>query len=79
MKLGPDIYHLNTFRIPKHEDMKVSINGWVGAGAVVVGATKKPPETHIRGGVLLARIKLYLQICTPTVIKTIPSCFLLNL
>ena len=30
-------------------------------------------------GVLLARIKFYLQICTPTVIKTIPSCFLLNL
>ena len=29
-------------------------------------------------GVLLARIKLYLQICTPTVIKTLPAWFLLN-
>ena len=30
-------------------------------------------------GVFLARIKFYLQICTLTVIKTITSCFLLNL
>ena len=30
-------------------------------------------------GVLHVRIKLYLHICTPTVIKTVPSCFLLSL
>ena len=29
-------------------------------------------------GVLLARIKLYLQTCTPTVFKTLPAWFLLN-
>ena len=28
---------------------------------------------------LLPRIKFYLQIGTPTVIKIVPSCFLLNL
>ena len=27
----------------------------------------------------VARIKFYFQICTPTVIRTVPSCFLLNL
>ena len=28
MELGPDMYHLNTFHIPKHE----GINKWVGGG-----------------------------------------------
>ena len=36
MKLGPDMYHLNTFDIPKHE----GVNKWVGGR----GAFKKPPE-----------------------------------
>ena len=46
---------------------------------------KKPSRSSLKSalipilGVLLARIKFYLQICTPTVIKTIPSWFLLNL
>ena len=35
MKLGPDMYHLNTFNIPKHE----GVNKWAGEG----GASKKPP------------------------------------
>ena len=30
MKLGPDIYHLNTFNIPKHE----GVNKWVGGGRI---------------------------------------------
>ena len=28
MKVGPDMYHLKTFNIPKHED----VNKWAGAG-----------------------------------------------
>ena len=28
MKLGPDMYHLNTFNIPKHE----GITEWAGGG-----------------------------------------------
>ena len=28
MKLGPDMYHLNTFKIPKHE----GVNEWAGGG-----------------------------------------------
>ena len=40
MKLGPDMYQLNTFNITK---MRVSTNGgWVG------GATKKPPENVMK-------------------------------
>ena len=30
MKLGPDMYHLNTFNIPKHE----GVNKWVGRGRI---------------------------------------------
>ena len=35
MKLGPDMYHLNTFNIPKHE----GVNEWA-----IGGATKEAPE-----------------------------------
>ena len=28
MKLGPDMYHLNTFNIPKYE----GVNKWAGGG-----------------------------------------------
>ena len=38
MKLGPDMYHLNTFHIPKHEGVN---EWWMG------GTTKKPPEITI--------------------------------
>ena len=84
----PNMYHLNTFNIPKHEG--INKNWRVG------GASKKPPENamklresqllhHLkptqimlkRKGfftVLLARIKFYLQICAPNVSKTVPSC-----
>ena len=30
MKLGPDMYHLNTFNIPKHK----GVNKWVGRGRI---------------------------------------------
>ena len=30
MKLGPDMYHLNTFNIPKHE----GVNKWAGVGRI---------------------------------------------
>ena len=30
-KLGPDMYHLNTFNLPKHE----RVNEWPGGGAMV--------------------------------------------
>ena len=43
MKLGPDMYHLNTFNIPKHE----GVNEWAGGGGEG-GATKKPPENAIK-------------------------------
>ena len=41
MKLGPDMYQLNTFNITK---MAVSMNGWGGGG----GATKKPTENTMK-------------------------------
>ena len=28
MKLGPDVYHLNTFNIPKHEGVNEWAGGW---------------------------------------------------
>ena len=39
MKLGPDMYHLNTCDIPKHK----GLNEW-GVG----GATKKSPENAMK-------------------------------
>ena len=39
MKLDPDIYHLNTFHIPKNE----GVNDWVGGGA-----SKKQPKNAIK-------------------------------
>ena len=39
MKLGPDMYHLNTSHIPKHE----GVNKWVGGGTI-----KKPPEIAMK-------------------------------
>ena len=42
MKLGPDMYHLNTFNISKNE----SANEW--AGGREWGATKKPPENAMK-------------------------------
>ena len=46
MKLGPDMYHPNTFNIPKNEGVK---NGQVwGGGLVGWSATKKPPENDIK-------------------------------
>ena len=39
MKLGPDMYHLNTFNIPKHEDINEC------AGGV---ANKKPLENAMK-------------------------------
>ena len=42
MKLCPNMYHLNTFNIPKNE----SANEWGdGRGR---GATKKPPENAMK-------------------------------
>ena len=40
MKLGPDMYHLNTFNIPKH----VGVNKWADRE----GTSKKPPENVIK-------------------------------
>ena len=40
MKLDPDMYHLNTFDIPKHE----GVNKWAGGE----GASKKPPENAMK-------------------------------
>ena len=40
MKLGPVMYNLNTFNIPKHE----GVNKWAGGG----GASEKPPENGIK-------------------------------
>ena len=40
MKLGPDMYHLNTFNIPKHE----VVNEWVRGGH----NKKKPPENFMK-------------------------------
>ena len=40
MKLGPDMYHLNTFNVSKHK----GVNKWAGGG----GASKKPPENVIK-------------------------------
>ena len=37
MKLGPDVYHLNTFNIPKHE----GVNEWAGGG-------RKSPENAMK-------------------------------
>ena len=48
MKLGPDIYQLNSFNITK---MRVSTNGRVegrGGGGAPVGATNKPPENAMK-------------------------------
>ena len=39
MKLGPDMYHLNSFNIPKNE----GVNEWAGGGA-----TKKSPENAVK-------------------------------
>ena len=39
MKLGRDMYHLNTFNIPKHE----GVNKWVGGGRIQK-ATRKYHE-----------------------------------
>ena len=39
MKLGPDMYHLNTFNMIKHE----GVNEWAGGDA-----TKKPPENAMK-------------------------------
>ena len=41
MKLGPDMYHLNTFNLPKHEGVKE----WMGGGA-----SKKSPENAMKLG-----------------------------
>ena len=43
MKLGPDMYQLNTFNITK---MGVSMNWWGGGGGG--GATKKPSENTMK-------------------------------
>ena len=40
MKLGPDMCHLNTINIPKHE----GVNEWVGGG----GANKKPQKRAVK-------------------------------
>ena len=40
MKLGPDMYHLNTFNIPKNG----GVNEWAAGG----GAIKKPPENAMK-------------------------------
>ena len=42
MKLGPDMYQLNTFNITK---IRVSMNTRVGGGGC---ATKNPPENAIK-------------------------------
>ena len=39
MKLGPDVYHLNTFNIPKHEGVNERGDG---------GAIKKPAENAMK-------------------------------
>ena len=39
MELGPDMYHLNIFNIPKHE----GVNKWAGGGG-----SKKPPENSMK-------------------------------
>ena len=39
MKLGPYLYHLNTFNIPNND----SVNEWVGGGP-----TKKPLENAMK-------------------------------
>ena len=39
MKLGPYLYHLNTFNIPNNE----GVNEWAGGGA-----TKKPLENAVK-------------------------------
>ena len=39
MKLGPDMYHLSTFNIPKRE----GVNEWAGRGT-----TKKTPENAMK-------------------------------
>ena len=38
-KLGQDMYHLNTFNVPKHE----GVNKWAGGDV-----TKKPPENVMK-------------------------------
>ena len=40
MKLGPDMYHLNTFDIPKHE----GVNKWAGGGGRIQKTTRKCNE-----------------------------------
>ena len=37
MKLGPDMYHLNTFDIPKHE----GVNKWAAEGVGCIQKTTK--------------------------------------
>ena len=45
MKLGPYLYHVNTFNIPNNG----GVNEWAGGGGGEgFGATKKPPENAIK-------------------------------
>ena len=81
MKLVPNMHHPNTFNIPKNK----GVNEWVGEGATKKTLKKTNFSVDITSGregaltvwcytgVLLARIKLYPQICTPTVIKTLTA------
>ena len=39
MKLGPDMYHLSTFNITKHE----GVNAWAGRGT-----TRKTPKNVMK-------------------------------
>ena len=41
MKLGPDMYHLNTFNTPEHEGVNIWACGGGGGGR---GVSKKTPE-----------------------------------
>ena len=43
MKLGPDIYHVNIFGLPKNE----GVNMWEGGGGVS-GTYKERPENATR-------------------------------